>query len=254
MRFEYGRDNVGNDGAADGFRKCLSTVDPCVAADWANTMAVRVNLLARNLAHRRRLHRYQDLRPGRRDRRRPVQRPLQTARVHGRGAADESGGPKGALIMIRKSTSDDRPARQRGISLVLGLIMLVLLTLLAISAFQASNVNLRIAGNMQVRQETLAAAQTAIETGAELAGLHRPDDAACRRHRDSQWRQLHRQFHAGPRLQEHRRHPERRSRSRPIRTTSSAFRAAHCPARVRNLPRRRAARVRPRTARTRAGR
>jgi hypothetical protein len=47
--------------------------------------------------------------------------------------------------------------------MVVGLIMLVLMTLLAISAFQASNVNLRIAGNMQVRQETLTAAQTAIE-------------------------------------------------------------------------------------------
>lgn len=53
---------------------------------------------------------------------------------------------------------------QRGISLLLGMIMLVLLTLLAISAFQASNVNLRIAGNMQVRQELQAAAQTAIES------------------------------------------------------------------------------------------
>ena len=53
---------------------------------------------------------------------------------------------------------------QRGISLMLGMIMLVLLTLLAISAFQASNVNLRIAGNMQVRQELQTAAQTAIET------------------------------------------------------------------------------------------
>ena len=52
---------------------------------------------------------------------------------------------------------------QRGISLVLGMIMLVLLTLLALSAFQASNVNLRIAGNMQVRQEILSATQTAIE-------------------------------------------------------------------------------------------
>ena len=52
---------------------------------------------------------------------------------------------------------------QRGISLVLGLIMLILITLLAISAFQATNVNLRIAGNMQVRQETLDAAQTGIE-------------------------------------------------------------------------------------------
>ena len=52
---------------------------------------------------------------------------------------------------------------QRGISLVLGMIMLILLTLLAISAFQATNVNLRIAGNMQVRQETLDAAQTGVE-------------------------------------------------------------------------------------------
>lgn len=50
MRVEYGRDNVGNDGAPDTFRKCLSTADPCVATDWANMMAVRVNLLARNLA------------------------------------------------------------------------------------------------------------------------------------------------------------------------------------------------------------
>jgi type IV pilus assembly protein PilW len=49
LRIEYGRDDVGSDGAPDSFRKCLSTVDPCVAADWANTMAVRVNLLARNL-------------------------------------------------------------------------------------------------------------------------------------------------------------------------------------------------------------
>ena len=50
LRVEYGRDNVGGDGAADGFRKCLSTVDPCVAADWANMVAVRVNVLARNVA------------------------------------------------------------------------------------------------------------------------------------------------------------------------------------------------------------
>src|SRR4029077_5746591 len=49
LRFEYGRDNVASDGAADDFRKCLSTVDPCVAADWANTMALRVKLLARNV-------------------------------------------------------------------------------------------------------------------------------------------------------------------------------------------------------------
>lgn len=65
--------------------------------------------------------------------------------------------------MVRNIMSRPCRRRQRGISLVLGLIMLILMTLLAISAFQASNVNLRIAGNMQVRQETQAAAQTAIE-------------------------------------------------------------------------------------------
>jgi len=52
---------------------------------------------------------------------------------------------------------------QRGTSLFVGLIMLILLTLLGISAFQSSNTNLKIVGNMQVRQETLAAAQTATE-------------------------------------------------------------------------------------------
>jgi len=65
--------------------------------------------------------------------------------------------------MRRNTTSRPFRREQRGISMVVGLIMLVLMTLLAISAFQASNVNLRIAGNMQVRQETLAAAQTATE-------------------------------------------------------------------------------------------
>lgn len=65
--------------------------------------------------------------------------------------------------MKRNAISGRCRRGQRGISLVIGLIMLVLLTMLAISAFQASNVNLRIAGNMQVRQETLAAAQTASE-------------------------------------------------------------------------------------------
>jgi type IV pilus assembly protein PilW len=50
MRVEYGLDNASSDGAADAFRKCLSTTDPCSAADWANTVAVRVYLLARNLA------------------------------------------------------------------------------------------------------------------------------------------------------------------------------------------------------------
>jgi type IV pilus assembly protein PilW len=50
LRLEYGRDNVGNNGMAEDYRKCLTTGDPCVTADWANMVSVRVNLLARDLA------------------------------------------------------------------------------------------------------------------------------------------------------------------------------------------------------------
>ena len=66
--------------------------------------------------------------------------------------------------MKRTGTSTSSPRSQRGTSLLVGLVMLVLLTLMAISAFESSNINLRVVGNMQQRQETLSAAQTAIET------------------------------------------------------------------------------------------
>jgi hypothetical protein len=65
--------------------------------------------------------------------------------------------------MKTKKTWASSPRSQRGTSLLVGLVMLVLLTLMAISAFESSNVNLRVVGNMQARQETLSAAQTAIE-------------------------------------------------------------------------------------------
>jgi len=65
--------------------------------------------------------------------------------------------------MARNAMSRPRRQSQRGTSLLVGMIMLVLLTLLALSAWQSSNGNLRVVGNMQVREETLAAAQTATE-------------------------------------------------------------------------------------------
>jgi len=65
---------------------------------------------------------------------------------------------------MRSPRLNRRLARhQRGTSMFVGLIMLILLTLLGISAYQSSNTNLKIVGNMQVRQESLAAAQTATE-------------------------------------------------------------------------------------------
>jgi hypothetical protein len=53
--------------------------------------------------------------------------------------------------------------RERGATLVVGLIMLVLITLLVTSAFTLSNTNSKSVGNMQIRNEAIAAANKAIE-------------------------------------------------------------------------------------------
>ena len=53
--------------------------------------------------------------------------------------------------------------RQRGVTLLVTLIMLVVLTLLVISAIRSSTINLHIAGNMQMQEEATASAQQAIE-------------------------------------------------------------------------------------------
>jgi hypothetical protein len=53
---------------------------------------------------------------------------------------------------------------QVGATLVIALIMLVLITLLAVSSLSTTNMSLRVVGNMQARGEALHAAQQAIET------------------------------------------------------------------------------------------
>jgi len=50
------------------------------------------------------------------------------------------------------------PRRQRGAALIVSLIMLLLITLLAISSFTVGKSNLQIVGNMQQRAQALAAA------------------------------------------------------------------------------------------------
>lgn len=52
---------------------------------------------------------------------------------------------------------------QRGITLVVTLIMLVVLTLMVVSAIRFGNINLKIAGNVQSQSEATAATQIAIE-------------------------------------------------------------------------------------------
>lgn len=59
-----------------------------------------------------------------------------------------------------------RPAlfnAQRGITLLVGMIMLVVITLMVTTAFMMSNTNLKSVGNMQARNEAIAAANIAIE-------------------------------------------------------------------------------------------
>lgn len=57
---------------------------------------------------------------------------------------------------------------QRGISLVMSLIMLVVLTMIAASATYSTNSSIRIVGNMQMQDEALTAAQLAIDQHLNL--------------------------------------------------------------------------------------
>ena len=56
------------------------------------------------------------------------------------------------------------PRRQRGATLIVSLIMLLLITLMAVSSFTLGKSNLQIVGNMQQRQQAFAAAQAAVDT------------------------------------------------------------------------------------------
>jgi Tfp pilus assembly protein PilX len=56
-----------------------------------------------------------------------------------------------------------RIRRQRGATLIVTLIMLVVITLFAVSAFNSSNINMKVVGNMQSQAEAMAASQRAIE-------------------------------------------------------------------------------------------
>lgn len=55
------------------------------------------------------------------------------------------------------------PVKQRGSTLLVGLIMLVLMTLIAVTSFNLGKSNLQIVGNMQHRAESLVAAKATLE-------------------------------------------------------------------------------------------
>jgi len=63
------------------------------------------------------------------------------------------------------------PARQKGAALVIGLILLVILTLLAVSGMNTSSMELVMAGNEQYRQKAFQASEAGVEKAlTQLAG------------------------------------------------------------------------------------
>ena len=70
--------------------------------------------------------------------------------------------------------------RQRGATLIVTLVMLIMLTLFAISAMNTSTTNLQVVGNMQMRHEGLRATQEGIEaTLSTTQFLNTPLDAVA---------------------------------------------------------------------------
>ena len=70
------------------------------------------------------------------------------------------------------------PRRQQGITLVTALIMLVLLTILALTSFNLGYSNLQVVGNMQRRQQALAAAHEVLEETISSANFATTPGAA----------------------------------------------------------------------------
>ncbi|GAB3454562.1 hypothetical protein GCM10027321_06030 [Massilia terrae] len=72
-----------------------------------------------------------------------------------------------------------RPHRhQQGLTLIVALIMLVLLTLLALTSINLGNSNLQIVGNMQQREQAVAAANQVLEETISSTRFFASPDAA----------------------------------------------------------------------------
>ena len=63
------------------------------------------------------------------------------------------------------------PARQHGAALVIGLILLLVLTILAVSGVMTSRLELRMVGNTQLQERAFQAAEVAIEMAMANAPL-----------------------------------------------------------------------------------
>ena len=68
-------------------------------------------------------------------------------------------------------------AAQRGMALIVGLILLALMTVMAITGFNIGRTSLDIVGNMQSRQAVVAAANSAIQEAISTTRLFQSPDA-----------------------------------------------------------------------------
>lgn len=74
---------------------------------------------------------------------------------------------------IRNGTAPIGVCRQRGAALVIGLILLMVLTLLAVAGMRSASMEFIMAGNEQYRQNAFQAAETGIEQ-AIATGIFNP--------------------------------------------------------------------------------
>jgi Tfp pilus assembly protein PilX len=70
-------------------------------------------------------------------------------------------------------------SRERGVTLIVVLIFLVMLTLFSVSAFKASTSNARATASLELRQEATAAAQAAIEEAISSSNFALPAASAA---------------------------------------------------------------------------
>ncbi len=66
-------------------------------------------------------------------------------------------------ITLRRKIGQKSHKSENGVTLIVGLIMLILITLMVTTAFTLSGTNLKAVGNMQFRNESIAAGNKAIE-------------------------------------------------------------------------------------------
>lgn len=73
--------------------------------------------------------------------------------------------------------SKQHPSKQHGMALIVGLIMLVLITLVAVATFNMGKTSLEIVGNMQQSNAAMAAASVAIEDAISTTRLFKSPTA-----------------------------------------------------------------------------